>query len=1108
MASGEGVDEPLGSGPPLGLSGSIHFEQVDPQTFVTGEGGGILARPAPPSVVAQIEGADAGAFTVEGLETVHLVRDPDAPRPTRVWETLATVDGSGPISLAGAQALGVTVGFGTPVRPTQASFSAVAVLVPEGGGAPVMEVPIDATVNTVGRIRIVTVPSPGFDQGFVPGQTADLAFELESTLDHDVSGSFGRVSGDGLPFSSPQVSAKVPSGGAQPVSVSVVCQAGTPFGRFDGVGFAFVSGDAGGSAGVEVTLEVFQPRSVVVTTNLPEFLVLDPAKPTLGTITAADSGGLSDIAPRAAVLPDGVLVSIGPTRTVAGGQGPDTDRTEEADITISVAAGAAAGPRHTPLVVAWTVPADGTHPELGGSLQFDVDVLAQRGGTGVDGSITWGLANPLGIQVNVQQDGWNAGRMHDLISLPSGALLAGLNFGGVWTVTPQGQAISHSDDWDNPDVFCLARGLDDPNHFYAGCGSGGALYESDPSSAVFGFLAWHQVAIADSSGNALDAGNVLRIAVIAANRKLVIACGGGVFWAQIPDIGGTYDFKQATSLPAGVYSGAAAGPDGSVVVGAWGDDKNPHGIYFGDWSSGELVFERMAVPGEATLHWISLASCASDLNRMYAAGSDAQGKLLTVLRHDHTQDGMGWQVCDMTVADAPGGRDLPAGCGDSTYGGWIKLLNVAPGNPDTVVINWARTFINFSGGRQPWIAVDQVPGDGDWTRNDAWKAHMHEDGHATVFDATDENTLYIATDGGVGMTPDLGKTYVSKYNEHLATLLVDSQPSRESGGTLAVGPVGLVAGSLQDNGDVFCQLGQADMPWQRLAGGDGIRVRFLPVGQRVIWYINDNIGVHESRWNGSTFVEGAVIPRDDDGPNSKGLSSPTMEVVDAPLFRDAANQLMVAVGCAAGSAEIYGLFSDDSGANAFWHQIGILPPFAQGSVTALGSLHGDSIWIGLSQGEIFSMGTKSGSTQQFTTINASTPGEVDRFVIVSDELAYALYNNPSAGLGRVLQLNFFDWDPLGSNDNVAAGTGLPTNEGVFYAMTIDRMAVPHTLFVATNPNVYVSRDDAQTWQLAVNGLPRMPHCADLRIDPGDGTARFVSLGTFGRSVWRAALSAH
>ena len=1013
--------EPGLAGPPLGIPSAIRFDHADPHTFTVLEGGGRLAPPVPPQIVARIDGDGAGVFTVTGIETLHLVRDPDAHALN--WETLTSVDGVGPIDMTGAQAIGVLVGFGVPDKP-QPSYSATCVLAPpDDPSNPLMVVPVEGTANLVGHIRVDLVAAPGGAKPLVPGGSSVIAFVLDSTLDHEVDGSFSCLTG-GSPFTSPSLPASVAAFGRSEVVLPIACAPGTAPGVYDGIAFGLTSADPNGNGGVSISIKVFTPRTVELSTDLPQEVQLEPGASVTGTITVQDSGGLSDIAFRAGVLPDGIRASVGPTRVVAGGPLPDSERIEAADLTIAAAPDAAAGLRHTPLVLDWTVPSDITHPQLDGTFSLLVDVLAPRGGPGSDDRINWELATPFGIQLNVPEDGWNAGRVHDVISLPGGALLVGAARGGVWTLTPAGSATAHSDDWHDPDVNCLARGLDDPSHFYAGCDAGGALYESLPGSP--GFLAWREVPIADAGGTLLSPGNVLRIAVVGANRKLVLACQNGVFWADIPQSGGFYAFRQALGLPAGTYSGATPGPGGSVAVGAWGDAKIRFGIFLGNWASGDLVFTRMIVPQEAKLGWISLASCDGNLDRMYAAASDAQGRLVGVLCHDHARDGMTWRPCDTTVAGAPPGKDLLNSSGDSGFGGWIKMLAVSPTDPDKVVLNWARSWINFGGGQVPWQAVDQVPGDGDWTRNDQWYAHMHEDGHTTVFDVADERVLYIATDGGVGMTPDLGATYASKYNQLFATLMVDSQPSREGTyGTLSAGPpaTGLVAAGLQDNSDVYCTVTGELLPWRRLDGGDGKAVQFLPVGQRLLWYVNDGEGVKSSRWNGAALVDTVVIPRTDEFPRDDGLKDPVIEVVEAPLFRDAAGRLMVAVGCADGSGAIYGLFADDDGGNPVWTVLGELPPFAGGSVRAIASLHGDAIWIGTSEGRIFSMGAHSGAAFEFTTPRSATPGEVHRFLVVSEERAYAVYNTGD-GRGLVLQQSAFEWDPLGSTPDVAAGAGL------------------------------------------------------------------------------------
>jgi hypothetical protein len=65
------------------------------------------------------------------------------------------------------------------------------------------------------------------------------------------------------------------------------------------------------------------------------------------------------------------------------------------------------------------------------------------------------------------------------------------------------------------------------------------------------------------------------------------------------------------------------------------------------------------------------------------------------------------------------------------------------------------------------------------------------------------------------------------------------------------------------------------------------------------------------------------------------------------------------------------------------------------------------------------------------------------------------------------------------------------------------------LFAATDDKVYVSHGKGLSlgddWMLASRGLPRRPHCGDLRYFPQPSGRRFLYLSTYGRSVWRAPL---
>jgi hypothetical protein len=110
----------------------------------------------------------------------------------------------------------------------------------------------------------------------------------------------------------------------------------------------------------------------------------------------------------------------------------------------------------------------------------------------------------------------------------------------------------------------------------------------------------------------------------------------------------------------------------------------------------------------------------------------------------------------------------------------------------------------------------------------------------------------------------------------------------------------------------------------------------------------------------------------------------------------------------------------------------------------------------------------------------------------------ALLGSPAVQ-GYILRLSGGAWTPTG-------GAGLP-NEFLygFVAVAAPNTEIPHGLLAATDAAVYISRDDGENWRRASMGLPRRPHCADLRfaILPVGGAT--LVLGTFGRSMWVAEL---
>src|SRR5262249_10242324 len=77
----------------------------------------------------------------------------------------------------------------------------------------------------------------------------------------------------------------------------------------------------------------------------------------------------------------------------------------------------------------------------------------------------WAPASDFAIARDPAKNAWLSGHVNAIIPVSDGAVLVGTQMGGVWAVMKTGQAFPHSNDWDNPDVTCLAGGPNGLNHF-------------------------------------------------------------------------------------------------------------------------------------------------------------------------------------------------------------------------------------------------------------------------------------------------------------------------------------------------------------------------------------------------------------------------------------------------------------------------------------------------------------------------------------------------------------------------------------------------------------------------------------------------------------------
>ena len=359
----------------------------------------------------------------------------------------------------------------------------------------------------------------------------------------------------------------------------------------------------------------------------------------------------------------------------------------------------------------------------------------------------------------------------------------------------------------------------------------------------------------------------------------------------------------------------------------------------------------------------------------------------------------------------------------------------------------------------------------------------------------------------------------SNYNRLLPThQCYATFAARQFYGTLAAShhDPGFLSTGVQDSGNIYCARFPAPDPWRHIDFGDGGWNGFLSDGTLLRGTVADAVTAALSDF-GPNLKNIGLIPVGLPPTDPAGIHTAAADVVRQPRYRKHAALLTAVAGV---GNQLYGCYGDSSVEfpNSYhWDPIATLP--SEVVISAVGSYDGGTILVGAS-GRMFVVDTSLGGVLIETPVVLPSPapgrrmqaGGIYRVVAMSATEAYVMMSGASATwkspLGAtttvtaayVLQLDALQWV-------VTAGAGLP-NEPLFGLEVVaePETRVPHALFVSTDDRVYVSRDKGSSWQQASQGLPRNPHCADLRFgsmsviqNPG----AWVCLSTFGRSVYLA-----
>ena len=720
---------------------------------------------------------------------------------------------------------------------------------------------------------------------------------------------------------------------------------------------------------------------------------------------------------------------------------------------------------------------------------------------------------------------WYSGRVIDLLHTGDDRLLVGTDEGGLWIAESDGTGRALSDTWVHPNVQCLAelrRRTGKPQYF---CGTSGSLFMSDPYQAD-PLAVWIEVTLPTS------AATVYRIVCLPSGTT-VIATNDGIYWADI-NVDPNPQWNLASGTDDIAFSGLAlAGnglahprtPSGPAPLAAGTLNKgtlNP--LYTGNFQNGILTFQPATMlPGLGAVpismaYRFSIASCQSHPNHVYAncyyEPASGEVQLYGVFRS--VDGGVSWQPLPMGRLIDPTRTLLPPRLlsfdhHEDERGHMQRCISVHPNDPNIVAIPTANACITDDGG-STWTMVG-----GSWKDQEYWAPltdHWHTDNHMIRFEPTAQfpRRAYMATDGGVFRADDWKDpgSYHSLHNKGLCTLMFYS-PSANLGflGSIAVDPAagGLLAGGLQDNGDVYKEVESA-APWHQIDGGDGGHNCML-AGHSSIWR-DDGDRPHSSKWDPNTkaLVDQGVIPVMDDAANldHAGLVSARFEPITVPAYDltitpfkgDTYPARMHALGWVPGAAgateqNLYGLFRYASAGPWFWRKIGSYP----GSTSIFCASSYDGLEVFMSTGkEIRVLDPRTGVQVLMSIDPVLDPHHMARFVVGRHGKAYLAFH--SGGVApdpvRIAVRAGTQW--------LLAGTiadPVPPKEGIVFGFGVDHTGFDPVLRLATRSRVWESRNDGKDWVDVSSGLPMQPHCTDLRFDR---RSKRWYLGTYGRSMWQ------
>jgi hypothetical protein len=460
----------------------------------------------------------------------------------------------------------------------------------------------------------------------------------------------------------------------------------------------------------------------------------------------------------------------------------------------------------------------------------------------VRGGCNWVPLGPAPVSGGFFNPDNNAGRMRCLAIDPGepNIMYAGAASGGLWKSTNGGMTwMPKSDDRLSLAIGAIAIDPVNTEVIYAGTGeyvpglAGNYYYGRGLLKSIDRGEHWLETSATDATD--FHFSEVARIVIDPLNTSNLFVAGSyylrvsedsGQTWATIS----SFPCSDVTLIRNPANPGMRVLLIGMVGIGIRRITNSGSG-----WETTTLPFE---VPVEGSPpdepKRIVFGVCRTQPNVIYAAYADSNNRVAFVARSDDWGQTFTHREMPQTTATWNGNYNL--------------VIQPHPSSPDTVLFGFVEIHRSTNGG-QTWESLSRGGG-----------LRPHFDHHAIAFHPSVNDSLFIATDGGIYFSPDVGSTWQAR-NMDLATLQLYDAGQHPSYDAI------MLAGSQDNNG--FVSTGTPIWTQQRSTVAP--RGDVLGTGDIVVAQIDPHDPYYQYRTH---YIDGSVSRSDDGGSSFSHIWDP------------------------------------------------------------------------------------------------------------------------------------------------------------------------------------------------------------------------------------------